>query len=136
MNRGVRGQSFEPFYLSSFLFLKTSVKKKGDETSRASKELKVNPYMHCVIFVGHRQTALSNRKFRTSQISHSENWYQLLTAHEKLAPIRHVLHTNISHFVKNAHVVKLYVAKMRFLTLIKCPRNLLHFAFDSNSSHT
>ena len=39
--------------------------------------------------------ALLNRKFH---ISHSEI----------LVPIRHIFHTNISHFEKFAHVVKLY----------------------------
>ena len=48
-----------------------------------------------------------------------KNWYQFLTAREKLVPMRHVFHTNISHFVKNAHVVKLYVAYMRFLHIDK-----------------
>ena len=42
--------------------------------------------------------ALLNRKFHISQISHSEI----------LVPIRHIFHTNISHFEKFAHVVKLY----------------------------
>ena len=36
-----------------------------------------------------------------------KNWYQFLTAREILVPIRHVFHTNISHFVKNAHAVTL-----------------------------
>ena len=68
-----------------------------------------------------------NRKFHISQISHCE----------KLVPIRHTFPTNISHFVKFAHVVKLYVACMRNLHIDKIspPPNLLHFAFDSNSSH-
>ena len=44
-----------------------------------------------------------NRKFHISQISHCE----------KFVPIRHIFHTNISHFVTFAHVVKLYVAYMR-----------------------
>ena len=45
---------------------------------------------------------------------HTENkWYQFFTAREELVPIRHIFHTNISHFVKFAHVVKLYVAYMR-----------------------
>ena len=72
--------------------------------------------------------ALLNRKFHISQVSHCE----------KLVPIRHIFHTNISHFVKFAHVVKLYVAYMRNLHIDKIappPPILLHFAFDSNSSH-
>ena len=61
--------------------------------------------------------------------------YQFFTAREKLVPIRHIFHTNVSHFVKFAHVVILYVAYMRNLRLDKITPNLLHFAFDSNSSH-
>ena len=72
-----------------------------------------------------------NRKLLTSQISHRGNLVPIPTAREKLVPIRHTFHTNISHFVKNAHVLKLYVAYMRK----KLPPNLLHFALDSNSSH-
>ena len=64
-----------------------------------------------------------------------KNWCQFLTAREKLAPIRHVFHTNISHFVKNAHVGKLYVAYMRIFHIDKTPPNLLQFASDSNYSH-
>ena len=64
-----------------------------------------------------------------------KNWYQFFTAHEKLVPIRYTFHTNISHFVKFAHVVKIYVAYMPNLHIDKIPPNLLHFAFDSNSSH-
>ena len=70
-----------------------------------------------------------------------KNWYQFLTTREYLVPIRHVFHTNISHFVKktHVHVVKLYVACMRILHIDKIPPppppDLLHFAFDSNSSH-
>ena len=41
--------------------------------------------------------ALLNRKFNISQISHCE----------ELVPKRHIFHTNISNFVKFAHVVKL-----------------------------
>ena len=47
-------------------------------------------------------------------------------------------HTHLLFFVKNAHEVKLYVAYMRILHIDKIPPpppNLLHFAFDSNSSH-
>ena len=62
-----------------------------------------------------------------------KNWYQFFTACEKLVPIRHVFHTNISHFVKNALIVKLYVAYMRILHIDKTPPNLLHFASDFNS---
>ena len=76
-----------------------------------------------------------NRKFYTLQISHHENWYQFLTACEKLVPIQHVFHTNISHFVKNAHVVKLYVGYVRILHIDKIPPKSAAFAFDSNSSH-
>ena len=77
--------------------------------------------------------ALLNRKFHTVK-----NWYQFFTAREKLVPISHIFHTNISHFVKFAHVVKLCVACMRNLHIDNPPpppQNLLHFAFDSNSSH-
>ena len=57
--------------------------------------------------------------FVEPQISHLanftlwKNWYQFFTAREKLVPIRHIFHTNISHFVNFAHVVKLFVAYMR-----------------------
>ena len=74
--------------------------------------------------------ALLNRKFR--KFHTVKNWYQ---ACEKLVPIRHIFHTNISHFVKFAHVVKLYVACKCNLHIDKIPPYLLHFAFDSNSSH-
>ena len=51
---------------------------------------------------------------------------------EELVPIRHIFHTNISHFVNFAHVVKLYVAYMRNLHIDKKNTpNLLHFAIDS-----
>ena len=73
------------------------------------------------------------RKFHTVDI-----WYQFLTVREKLVPILHVFHTNISHFVKNAHVVKLYVAYMRILHPPKKKKKkkiCCIFAFDSNSSH-
>ena len=63
------------------------------------------------------------------QISHCEE------LREELVPIRHIFHTNISHFVKFAHIVKLYVAHMRNLHIDKNTPNLLHFAIDSNSSH-
>ena len=43
--------------------------------------------------------------------------------------------TNISHFVKFAHVVKLYVAYMRNLHIDKMHSKSAAFAFDSNSSH-
>ena len=68
---------------------------------------------------------LLNRKFHISQISHCE----------KLIPILHIFHTNISHFVKYAHVVKLFIAYMRNLHIDKIPPKLLHFTFNSNSSH-
>ena len=50
-----------------------------------------------------------------------KNWYHFLTVREKLVPIIHVFHTNISHFVKNAHVVKLYAAFKRILHIDKIP---------------
>ena len=59
------------------------------------------------------------------QISHFanfhtvKNWYQFFTAREKLVPILHIFHTNISHFVKFAPVVKLYVAYTRNLHIDK-----------------
>ena len=62
------------------------------------------------------------RKFHTVK-----NWYQFLTAREKLVPIRHVFHINISHFVKNARVVKLYVAYMRILHIDKIPHKSAAF---------
>ena len=43
------------------------------------------------------------------------------TEKKKMVPIRYVFHTNISHFVKNAHVVKLYVAYVRILHIDKIP---------------
>ena len=71
---------------------------------------------------------LESRRYVEPQISHFanctvtvHNLYQFLTACEKLVPIRHVFHTNISHFVKNAHVVKLYVAYVRILHIDKIP---------------
>ena len=64
-----------------------------------------------------------------------KNWYQFFTAREELVPIRHIFHTNISHIVKFAHVVKLYVAYMRNLHIDKNTPNLLHFEIDSNSAH-
>ena len=45
--------------------------------------------------------------------------YQFFTAREELMPIRHIFHTNISHFMKFAHVVKLYVAYIRNLYIDK-----------------
>ena len=73
-----------------------------------------------------------NRKCHISQISHCEE----LVAREELVPIRHIFHTNISHFVKFAHLVKLYVSCMRNLHIDKKNTpNLLLFAFDFNSSH-
>ena len=56
--------------------------------------------------------ALLNRKFHISQNSH-------FIAREKWVPIRHIFHINISHFVKFADVVKLYVAYMRNLNIDK-----------------
>ena len=78
---------------------------------------------------------MSNRKFTLSKFHAVKNWYHFLTSREKLVPIRHVIHTNISHFAKNACVVKLYVAYIRILHTAKIPPDLLHLAFDSNSSH-
>ena len=62
---------------------------------------------------------------------------QFFTAREKLVPIRHIFHTNISHFVKFTHVVKLYVAYMRNLHIDTIPSKSAAFCirFDSNSSH-
>ena len=60
-----------------------------------------------------------------------KNWYQFFTAREELVPIRHIFHTDISHYVKFAHVVKFYVAYMRILHIDKKTQNLLHFAIDS-----
>ena len=81
-----------------------------------------------------------NRKFTFRKFHTVKNWYQFFTARENSVQIRHIFHTNISHFVKFAHVVKLYVAYMRNLHIDEIPPpppppNLLHFAFDSNSSH-
>ena len=70
------------------------------------------------------------RKFYTVK-----NWYKFLRAREKLVPVRHIFHTNISHFVKFAHVVKLYVACMRNLHRDKIAPKSAALAFDSNSSH-
>ena len=53
---------------------------------------------------------MSNRKFHTSKISHREKMVLIPHSAWKIVPIRHVFYTNISHFVKSAHVVKLYVA--------------------------
>ena len=62
-----------------------------------------------------------------------KNWYQYVTY---FIPIFHIFHTNISHFVKFAHVVKNYVAYIRNLHIDKKNTpNLLHFAIDSDSSH-
>ena len=72
-----------------------------------------------------------------SQISHcEENWYQFFTARKVLVPICHIFHTYISHFVKFAQVVKLYLAYMRKHHIDKNTPNLLHFAIDSNSLHS
>ena len=75
------------------------------------------------------------------------DWYQFLTAREKLASIRHKFRTNISHFVKNTYKVKFHLAYMRIShsdeihppppppkKKKKKKKNLLHFVFDSNSS--
>ena len=70
------------------------------------------------------------RKFYTVK-----NRYKFLRAREKLVPVRHIFHTNISHFVKFAHVVKLYVACMRNLHRDKIAPKSAAFAFDSNSSN-
>ena len=57
-----------------------------------------------------------------------KNWYQFLTAREKLVPVRHihVFRTNISHFVKNTQEVKFHIPYMRILHIGKIPPNLLH----------
>ena len=60
------------------------------------------------LFKKNRWKALLNRKFHISQISQCEELVK-----------RHIFHTNISHFVKFAHVVKLYVAYMRNLHIDK-----------------
>ena len=57
-----------------------------------------------------------------------KNWYQFLTTREKMVPIRHVFHTNISLFVKNAQEVELYEAYLRILYIDKKTPNLHHFA--------
>ena len=46
-----------------------------------------------------------------------------------------VCDNDISHSVKFAHVVKIYVAYMRNFHIDKNTPNLLHFAIDSKSSH-
>ena len=59
--------------------------------------------------------AVLNRKFHIRKVHTVKNWYQLFTAREELVPMRHIFHANISHGVKFAHGVKLYVAYMRNL---------------------
>ena len=54
-------------------------------------------------------------------------WYNAIT--------RHIFHTNSSYFVKNTQEVKFHLAYMRIPHIGKIPRNLLHFALNSNSSH-
>ena len=71
-----------------------------------------------------------NRKFHISQISHSEKLVPILTAREELVPIRHIFHTNISHFVKCAHEVKSYVAYMRNLHIDKIPPKSVAFCMQ------
>ena len=55
-------------------------------------------------------------------------------AREKLVPIRHILRTNIFHFVKSTHKVKFHIAYMRIPRVDRIPTNHDVFAFDSNSS--
>ena len=62
-----------------------------------------------------------NRKFHISQIHTVTNWYQFFTAREKLVPLGHIFYTNISHFAKFAHIVKLYEAYMRNLHIDRLP---------------
>ena len=47
------------------------------------------------------------RKFHTVN-----NWYKFLRARGKLVPKRHIIRTNILHFVKNTHEVKFHIAYM------------------------
>ena len=51
---------------------------------------------------------MTNGEFHTVK-----NWYQFLTAREKLVPIRHTFRTNVSHFVNNTHKVKFHLAFLR-----------------------
>ena len=54
---------------------------------------------HCLIVMTYRyrcQTAnFTLRTFHTVK-----NWYQFPTAREKLVPVRHIFHSNCSHFVE------------------------------------
>ena len=79
------------------------------------------PYGFLELFYSETTRPCRTANFTIRKFHTVENWYQFLTAREKLVPIRHVLHTNISYFVKNAHVVKLYVAYMRILPIDKIP---------------
>ena len=88
------------------------------------------PFLRTIIVESYNKAVL-NRKFHTVK-----NWYQFFTAREKMVPIRYMFHTNISHFVNFAHVVKLYVAYMRNFHIDKIQPKSAVFAFDSNSSHT
>ena len=64
-----------------------------------------------------------------------KNWYQFLTAREELVSIRHGFHTIFLTCERNTHVVKFHVVIMHIPHVDKIPTKLLHFAFDSNSSH-
>ena len=58
-------------------------------------------------------------KFTLRKCHTVKNWYQFLTTCDKLVPIRYVFHINSSHFVKNAHVVKVCVAYVGILHVDK-----------------
>ena len=60
-----------------------------------------------------------------------KNWYQFLTAREKMVPICQIYRTNNSYYVKNTHGVKFYIVSHIDKTY---PQHLLHFASDSNAS--
>ena len=46
-----------------------------------------------------------------------------------MVPIRHIFYTNLSHFVKFAQVVLLYVAYMRILHIDEIPPKSAAFCF-------
>ena len=62
----------------------------------------------------------------TNSSQRVKNWY---------VPIRHGFHTNISHVWEKYARSQISCSKCIFLTSIKYPPKLLHFAFDSNSPH-